>query len=211
MTKIKICGLTRKEDIPGVNVLLPDYIGFVFAEKSKRFISRDVAESLKKELDNRINAVGVFVDADPDEIVTIVQRGIVDAVQLHGNETDEYVSSLKTRVTVPVIQAFQIGDESDITLVCESRADMILLDNGKGTGQSFDWSMVNAVDRPFFLAGGLDDSNVGNAIRQLHPYAVDVSSRVERDGVKDFDKMKAFVTAVRKSEIEDQTWKGKRK
>ena len=199
MTKIKLCGITRAEDIDTINRLQPDYIGFVFWAKSKRNIDRQKAAELKKMLLPGIKTVGVFVDEDVNYVAELMNTGIIDAAQLHGNEDDDYIGSLRklTEESV-IIKAFRIRNGDDLKTAEKSTADMILLDAGKGEGKKFEWGLLKDFDRPYFLAGGLDTENVTEAIRELHPYGVDVSSGIERDGVKDAGLMEKFSEAVRK-------------
>ena len=195
-TKIKMCGLSRPEDIAFANEVKPDYIGFVFAEKSKRYITPEKAAELAEKLDKSIVPVGVFVDSDFEEIMNTVNLGAIRIAQLHGNEPEELVKRLQKN-GVPVIRAFQIKSEADVKKAETSCADHILLDSGKGSGLTFDWSVLKNAARPYFLAGGLDPQNVSRAVTDLHPYAVDTSSGLETDGVKDRNKMIAFADAVR--------------
>lgn len=197
MTKIKLCGLSRECDIEYANELLPEYIGFVFAPKSSRYVDFDKAMKLKRLLDNRIMAVGVFVNANITNIKRLVDSDIIDAVQLHGDEDNRFVDELKKEVNCPIIKAFKIETESDVCIATQSNADFIMLDSGGGTGKAFDHSVLAKIERPFFLAGGLTDANVHDAIAKYHPYAVDTSSFLETDGHKDKNKMLAFVNAVR--------------
>ena len=195
-TKIKMCGLLRPEDIAFANEVRPDYIGFVFAKKSSRYVTPEKAAELAAKLDKSIVPVGVFVDSDFEEIMHTVNLGAVRIAQLHGNEPEELVKRLQEN-GVPVIRAFQIKSEDDVKKAETSCADHILLDSGKGSGLTFDWSVLKNATRPYFLAGGLDPQNVSRAVNDLHPYAVDVSSGLETDGVKDRNKMIAFAAAVR--------------
>lgn len=198
MTKIKLCGLTRPCDIECVNELLPEYIGFVFAPKSKRYISPEKAQQLREILDGRITPVGVFVDENIEVIADLIKRKIIDAVQLHGNESEQYITDLRRVIDCPVIKAFQIESKADIVSANNSSADFVLLDSGGGTGKVFDHSLLKDIARPYFLAGGLTPENVETAVKQLKSFAVDVSSSLETDGFKDKIKMTAFVKAVRK-------------
>lgn len=198
MTKIKLCGLTRPCDIEYVNELLPEYIGFVFAPKSRRYISPEKAEVLREHLDDRITPVGVFVDEKIEIIADLIKRKIIDIVQLHGNESEQYIEDLRRVIDCPVIKAFRIESEADIVSANNSSADYVLLDSGGGTGKVFDHSLLKDIARPYFLAGGLTPENVETAIKQLAPFAVDASSSLETDGFKDKIKMTAFVNAVRK-------------
>ena len=198
MTKIKLCGLTRPCDIEYVNELLPEYIGFVFAPKSRRYISPEKAEVLREHLDDRITPVGVFVDEKIEVIADLIKRKIIDIVQLHGNESEQYIEDLRRAIDCPVIKAFRIESEADIVSANNSSADYVLLDSGGGTGKVFDHSLLKDIARPYFLAGGLTPENVETAVKQLKSFAVDVSSSLETDGFKDKIKMTAFVNAVRK-------------
>ena len=198
MTQIKLCGLRRPEDIEAVNRLKPEYIGFVFAGKSKRYVDPETAASLKEALDPSIKAVGVFVNEEFSVVEYLLKKHVIDVAQLHGNESEAYINKLKKSTGKIVIRAFKIKSSEDVEVAVKSPADYILLDAGAGDGVSFDWSVVKDVERPFFLAGGLDPDNVSEAIKSVHPFAVDVSSGIETDGFKDIDKMTAFVNAVRK-------------
>ena len=198
MTKIKLCGLTRPCDIECVNELLPEYIGFVFAPKSKRNISAEKAEMLRSMLDFKITPVGVFVDEKIEVIADLIKRKIIDIVQLHGNESEQYIEDLRRVIDCPVIKAFRIESEADIASANQSSADYVLLDSGGGTGKVFDHSLLKDIARPYFLAGGLTPENVETAVKQLAPFAVDASTSLETDGFKDKIKMTAFVNAVRK-------------
>ena len=199
MTKIKMCGLRRPEDIEFANMVKPDYIGYVFAEKSKRYIATEKAAELTKLLDGDIVPVGVFVDETMENVIAAVKMGAVKMVQLHGSESEDFISELKSR-GIPVIKAFQVGAAEDIAAAERSCADMVLLDSGKGSGQTFDWSLVGSIKRPYLLAGGVTAENAAQAIRQLRPFGVDASSCLETDGFKDIAKMKAFAQAVRAAE-----------
>ncbi len=200
MTKIKLCGLSRLDDIEAANELKPDYIGFVFASKSKRYITYEKATELKSRLSSEIQAVGVFVNEHPQDVAKLLQNGIIDIAQLHGDEDDDYITQLRLLTDKPIIKAFRIETVNDIKTAEQSTADYILLDSGTGTGTVFDWDLAKSIRRPYFLAGGLDAHNVADAIKALHPFAVDVSSGIETNGVKDKTKIAAFVAAVRREE-----------
>lgn len=204
MTAIKLCGLSRPSDIVAANELKPEYIGFVFAPKSKRFITPNGAEELKKLLDTGIKAVGVFVNESAEKVAELLENGIIDIAQLHGSEDDSYISLLRSLTSKPIIKAFRITEKADITAAVNSTADYVLLDSGAGTGTTFDWELIKDIDRPYFLAGGLEITNVGNAVKTLHPFAVDVSSGIETNGLKDEVKMAEFVAAVRKEDHNDK-------
>lgn len=197
-TKIKLCGLTRESDIEVANQLLPEYIGFVFAKKSRRYLSPERAKELRTLLRAEISAVGVFVREEPEIVAELLQSGVIDAAQLHGGEDAAYVARLRALTDHPIIQAFRADRAKNLLAAAESRVDCVLLDSGEGgTGSPFDWNVLQTFPRPYFLAGGLNPENVADAIDKLHPYAVDVSSGIETDGKKDPEKMRAFVRAVR--------------
>lgn len=198
MTKIKLCGLSRPCDIDYVNELLPEYIGFVFWGKSKRFVSPERAGELRNKLRKEIIPVGVFVDEKIEVIAKLVKDGVIDIVQLHGRESEEYIDELRRRTACPIIKAYLIKSEEDVIEAKGSKADFVLLDSGLGGGKTFDHSLLKGINRPYFLAGGLTPENVGAAVKELKPFAVDASSSLETEGFKDKEKMTAFVKAVRK-------------
>lgn len=196
-TRLKICGLSRASDIAYANELKPDYIGFVFAPKSRRYVTPAMAHRLKAQLANDIQAVGVFVNEPLCSIRALAEAGTIDVIQLHGDENNTYLSSLRDITDKPMIQAFRIDSRQAFMRTLASEADYILLDNGGGgTGQTFDWSLIEKIERPYFLAGGLDCNNIAEAITRFHPFAVDVSSGAETDGYKDYYKMKALIQIV---------------
>ena len=198
MTKIKYCGLSRIEDILTVNKLDIDYIGFVFAKKSRRYVTPKRALELKAHLRNNIKTLGVFVNTPVDKVVALYKEGIIDIAQLHGNEDNEYIAKLRSICDIPIFKAFSINTENDIKTANESMADMILLDSGKGgTGTVFDWSLLKGINRDYFLAGGLGIDNIAQAISILNPYGVDVSSGIETDGLKDKNKMIRLASIIR--------------
>ncbi|MCR5788951.1 MAG: phosphoribosylanthranilate isomerase [Lachnospiraceae bacterium] len=200
MTRIKLCGIRRITEIDVINTLKPDYVGFVFAPKSKRAVTKQTAEELRLRLHRDIKTVGVFVDEELSVVTELLQAGIIDIAQLHGHETEEYIGRLKDVSGKPVIRALRIRKKEDLALADTCAADHILLDAGAGDGVTFDWTWLQTVKRPYFLAGGLNPENVGGAVQMLRPFGVDVSSGIETDGVKDFEKMRAFVEAVRQQD-----------
>ena len=201
MTKIKLCGLGRPCDIEWANALMPDYIGFVFAQKSKRYVSPERAKALREGLDSNIRAVGVFVNEAPEVVADLLNTGVIDMAQLHGGEDEEYIKALRGLTDKPLIKAFRVDGPADLEKARNSSADYVLLDNGAGgTGTAFDWALLKGFDRPYFLAGGLGPGNVRQAIKALDPFAVDVSSGIETNGGKDYTKMTAFVNAARHEE-----------
>lgn len=198
MTKIKLCGLSRVCDIEAANELGVEYVGFVFAPESRRYITPQKAEKLKGMLARGIEAVGVFVNDRPENIAELLNRGIIDIAQLHGSEDEDYIGRLRDMTGRPIIKAVKIRGAEDIKAARCSGADYVLLDSGAGTGAAFNWRLIHNMQRPYFLAGGLDSGNVGGAVALLEPYAVDVSSGIETNGLKDKFKMAKFVAAVRR-------------
>lgn len=203
-TLVKLCGLHRPEDVAAANAAAPDLVGFVVDfPRSHRNVPAADLPVLSAGVDPAIVRVGVFVDEDPASVAALVAAGAIDACQLHGHEDEAYLARLRAELAAagvpdaPVIQAFRVRSAEDVSRAQASGADVILLDNGQGTGQRFDWSLVSGVGRPFVLAGGLDPNNVAEAIAATHPLAVDMSSGVETDGTKDQAKMRAAAAAVR--------------
>ncbi len=202
MTKIKMCGLFREEDITYANEVNPDYIGFVFYKKSHRYVGMETASRLRSKLDDGIQAVGVFVDEDISLIKELVDKKIIDIVQLHGHEDEEYIKELRDTLGesyTKIIKAIVIKSESDIPKP-QPLVDYYLLDSGMGSGSSFDWNLIKDLQTPIFLAGGLNTENISKALSLVKPYAVDVSSGIETDKVKDFDKMRLFASLVRNNQ-----------
>ena len=198
MVKIKICGLKRFEDIGIVNKYKPDYIGFVFAD-SKRKVSHNLACKLKEKLSSDIISVGVFVDAHPEEILELYSKGIIEIAQLHGKENEEYIRNLKekTNYELKIIKAIEITQDTNLLSYDNSLADYLLFDSGKGSGKTFDWCLLRKdLKKEFFLAGGLNSSNVIEAITEFNPYAVDLSSSLETNGFKDENKIKEIMEVI---------------
>lgn len=192
--KIKICGLSRAEDVLYVNAAKPDYIGFVFAE-SKRRVAPEFAALLRRELDPSITPVGVFRNAPTRDILTLIARGVINIAQLHGDESEADIRALKT-AGATVVKAINVESRADIAAFERGSADYLLLDSGGGAGKVFDWSFVNNVAKPFFLAGGINISNIRKAA-ELNPFAIDLSGGVETDGVKDKRKIIEIVNAIK--------------
>lgn len=199
-TKIKICGLKCPEDIAYVNEAKPDYCGFIIEfPKSSRNVTGDQVRILIAELDKNIIPVGVFVNAAPERVEELLLDGTIRIAQLHGQEDDDYIRRIQKNTGSQVIKAFSVKEAQDIELALKSPADYILLDQGGGgTGQTFDWSLIPEIKRPFFLAGGLGADNLEQAVDTIRPYAVDLSSSVETDGVKDRSKILEAVSLVHK-------------
>ncbi|HIR97505.1 MAG TPA: phosphoribosylanthranilate isomerase [Candidatus Merdisoma faecalis] len=200
MTKIKICGLRRPQDIEAVNAARPDFAGFVVeVPGSRRSVDKRELRELAGRLKEGILSVGVFVNAPPELVAELLEEGTLDLAQLHGQEDEIYMAELRRLTEKPLIQAFSIQTGQDAEQALESRADYLLLDQGRGgTGQTFDWSLLPEINRPFFLAGGLGEENLERAIRQVRPWAVDLSSSLETDGQKDPEKILRAVDLVRR-------------
>ncbi len=199
MTKIKLCGMMCETDIETANRLQPDLVGFVFAKKSRRYVTDEQAAGLRRALSDRIPAAGVFVNEEISHVVRLLQLGVINVVQLHGGEGEEYLKELRKQTDAPIIRAFRIREREDIAKVrAFDENTKILLDAGSGDGMTFRWEWLKDADFDFYLAGGLTVENVAEAVRIYHPYGVDVSSGIETDGRKDIRKMEAFVRTVRK-------------
>lgn len=198
MVKIKICGLKRLEDIKIVNKYNPDYIGFVFAD-TKRKVSHELAKQLKNKLNSHIVSVGVFVDAPKEEILKLYDEKIIDIAQLHGLESEEYIIDLKekTNYELKIIKAIEMSKDINLLNYVSSNADYLLLDSGKGSGKTFDWKLIRKdLKKEFFLAGGLNNKNIKEAIEEFNPYAVDLSSSLEINGFKDENKIKEIMEII---------------
>ena len=199
MVKIKICGIRRLEDIEIANRYRPDYIGFVFAD-SKRKVSHDLDRRLKDNLDSDIIAVGVFVNADEDEIVKLFDEGVIEIAQLHGSESEQYILDLKEKTNneLKIINAIEMTSDVDLLEYNDSYSDYLLLDSGKGSGKTFDWSLIRKdLKKEFFLAGGLNSENASQAIEEFSPFAIDLSSSLETNGFKDENKVKEIMEVIK--------------
>ena len=197
-TKIKFCGLRREEDVKFAASIGADFMGFILSERFKRFVKPEDVASYRQYVPSNAKTVGVFVDETEDYVIRTSETAKLDMIQLHGSEDDRYITDIKEKTGLPVIKMVKPVSESDIIAARHCVADLILLDSGTGTGKVFDWSLIKDFDRDYILAGGLSPDNVGEAVTRLRPYAVDVSSGVETEGIKDFSKMKAFASEVRK-------------
>lgn len=200
MTKIKICGLYRAIDIVYANLAMPDFIGFIIDyPKSHRSITKEQALDFKKMLNPKIKVVGVFVDEKVEVIQEICEEKIIDIVQLHGNENEEYIEKLRMCIpNIEIWKAFQVHSLEDVVHAEKSSANRVLFDSGYGTGELFDWSIISSFTKPIILAGGLTPALIPKAVSLLHPWAVDISSGVESEGRKDKEKISAAVTATKK-------------
>ncbi len=195
--KVKICGLSRPADIEAVNQYQPDYAGFIINfPKSHRNCTPEQVQALHAQLSDSIPAVGVTVNQPLETVAALLEQGIIDIAQLHGQEDEAYICELKRRTGKPVWKAFRIRSANDLDAARASSADMILLDNGYGTGETFDWTLVRDIGRPFILAGGLCESNIFDAAK-MHPDAMDISSGVETNRVKDPEKIRTLIERIR--------------
>lgn len=200
--KIKICGIRRMEDVQYLNESMPDYAGFVFAD-TRRYVPPEEAAVLRKQMNRQIQAFGVFVNASHEQIVHCVKEKIIDVIQLHGDETEEEIEWLKRECHVPIVKAVRVKHRADILSADQLPCDYLLLDTYQasqygGTGRTFSWEVIpETLGHPYFLAGGLNGSNICDAIRRVPCYGVDVSGGVETEGVKDRKKIQEIVAAVR--------------
>lgn len=204
--KVKICGLRRFEDIDYVNEFLPDYAGFIFAPQSKRYITSDFALKLKKNLNEKIKSVGVFVNENLENIRKIADLHIIDLIQLHGDEKETFTDKVKSTTNLPVIKAFK-ADENLRKNINFTKADFVLIDSCQGnkfggTGTIFDWSVIpESIKGRLFLAGGINSSNIREAMK-INPYCLDINSGVETDGFKDKIKIKEVFEIIKETEYE---------
>lgn len=197
MAKIKICGLMSLADIQTVNQYKPDYIGFVFARKSRRYLAPQQAAGLKEQLSPDIAAVGVFVDEPKENVADLLNQDIIDIAQLHGQETEEEIQWIQGHTGKQVVKAVSVQSEDDITCWSKSHADYLLLDHGSGgTGRTFDWNLVTDCGKPYFLAGGINLGNLSKALA-VGAYAIDLSGGAETDGRKDPAKIAEIIRIVR--------------
>lgn len=208
MTKVKICGLKTLADVEAVNRYLPEYVGFVFAD-TRRFVTDEQAFLMKKALDKKIKSVGVFVDEPLAHVVSLCENGIIDAAQLHGAESEAYIRELKQKTDICVIKATRVQTPQQVLKAMSDEADYMLFDTYKkgepgGTGERFSLEILEQclpdIQKPFFVAGGLDCDNVLEVIGRTKCFAVDVSSGVETDGKKEEQKIKQFIETVRGKE-----------
>lgn len=195
--KVKLCGMRRPEDISYVNEFCPDYVGFVFAE-SKRRVNMEQARMLISALQPEIRSVGVFVNESQDRMLEIAEAVRLDVIQLHGDEDYRYIKELRSKTSLPVWKAVRVNTAFDIVKADALPVDALLLDSFTpgvygGSGRTANWEIIKKAARrkPIFLAGGLREDNLQEAIRQVRPYGVDLSGGIETDGVKDREKIKA--------------------
>lgn len=217
MIKVKLCGIKTPEDTEIVNCFKPDYAGIIFYPKSKRYVTDAEAGKLRNELDKTIPVVGVFVDEAIEHIADLYNAGIIQVIQLHGHENEAYIESLRKLLPmkqesnievlkdfgnrVPIIKAARVKDGSEIKPAEQTDCDMLLLDNYEqgvagGTGKRFDLSLIPKIEKPYFVAGGIDADNVREVLTQSVPYGIDVSSSIETDGHKDWKKVEKLMLVM---------------
>lgn len=202
MVKIKICGIRRTEDIEIINKYRPDYIGFICSTGYFRYVPIENAFRLKKMLDPSVKVAGVFVNESIEYIEKYLVNNVIDVIQLHGTEDDEYIGKLRKiikllDINIPIMKAYKISGEKDIIMAKRSTADYLLLDSGAGTGKIFDWKLIKNIGRPFYLAGGINPDNVCDAVKNVNPYGIDVSSGVETNRVKDPEKIGQLIMKIK--------------
>lgn len=203
MSLVKICGLKRSCDIDYANKYKPDYIGFVFAKSSRQVIPQQ-AEILKEKLSKDIKTVGVFVNEPIENIAMLCNKNIIDVIQLHGDENNDYINQLKKLTDKKIIKAVRVKSSEQVLQAEKLDCDYLLLDAYSknaygGLGETFNWDIIPNLAKPFFLAGGLNSDNVSQAIQTVQPYCVDLSSGAETDGFKDEEKIKLIIDKVRRT------------
>lgn len=193
----KVCGIRSRDDVRILNSVRPDMAGFVFHRPSRRYVDPGDALELRGLMDRSIASVGVFVDDDPRFIADLVGNETISVVQLHGSEDAMYIHGLRALTHAPIVKAFVVEGDDDIREANLSPADLVMLDAGKGSGRRFDWSLADGMRRDYILSGGLDPTNLQEALERVRPFGVDVSSGVETDGRKDPSKVSEFLGVVR--------------
>lgn len=199
MVKVKICGICHESEIAIMNELVPDFVGFVFARKSRHFISPEHASYLRSKLKPGIKSVGVFNNESLHSVAMCVETAGLSMVQLHGDETGEYIAALREYVHCPIMKVYKVAKPIDAEKALYSTADYVMLDGGNaGDGKTFDWSMLGRMRRKFFLSGGLNPDNIQQALLlDPQPYALNTNSGVEAHRTKDFRKVMKFIQTVK--------------
>lgn len=198
MARVKICGINSPEDVEIVNELKPDYVSFAFY-KNKRQVTYEKARKLKQLLDKDIRVIGVFVDENTNVVASAANDDLLDVIEFHGNEGPGEIERIKAFTSKPIIQGFRIRSRADVEVALDSHADSILMYSDSECGVPMDWKLLTNVTRPYFLAGGLNADNIEKAIKICHPFAVSVTTGVETDGIKDREKMAAFIKIARRT------------
>ena len=203
MTVIKLCGLMDMQAVEAVNALKPDYAGFICSRPFRRYVEPERLKEFRALLCDEVKAVGVFVNEPLSLPVKLFQEGLIDVIQLHGQEDNDYIASLRKEIgTCLIFQAVKIDSIEAVKRAEASLADLVIADGGTGEGKGFDHSLLALLQRDYLLAGGLNPDNVKDAVKRLRPYGVDTSSGIETDRNKDPEKMRAFVQQVRKADHE---------
>ncbi len=199
MVKVKICGICHEAEIGIMNELVPDYVGFVFVKKSRHFIAPEHAGYLRSKLRDGIKSVGVFANESLKSVALCVETAGLNMVQLHGDETGEYVAALREYIRCPIMKVYKISKPIDAEKAMYSTADYVMLDGGNsGDGKTFDWSLLGRARRKFFLSGGLNPENMQKALElEPQPYALNASSGLEANRMKDFRKVMKFILGVK--------------
>ncbi len=198
MARVKICGINSPEDVEIVNELKPDYVSFAFY-KNKCQVTYEKARKLKQLLDKDIRVIGVFVDENTNVVASAANDDLLDVIEFHGNEGPGEIERIKAFTSKPIIQGFRIRSRADVKVALDSHADNILMYSSSESGVPMDWKLLTNVTRPYFLAGGLNADNIEKAIKICHPFAVSVTTGVETDGIKDREKMAAFIKMARRT------------
>jgi phosphoribosylanthranilate isomerase len=197
MTLVKLCGMRSERDVHEAAEAGADAIGMVLTPGFRRSVGLGDAAKMARLIPKGVMSVGVFVDSPAEEVAFMAGSLGLKAVQLHGSESDGYISRLRGMTDAAIIKSFIVRSAEDIRKAGFSSADLILLDGGMGSGKAFDTSLLSLMGREYILAGGLTPDSVSEAVIKLHPYAVDVSSGIETDGAKDPEKMRAFVRGAK--------------
>lgn len=197
--KVKICGIRRPEDVQSINQSKPDYVGFIVDfPKSHRSVSIEALQNLTSQVDSSIEKVGVFVDTPLEVIADLLNQSIIDIAQLHGKQDENDIKQLKELTPKPIWKAFSVNSNTDLREAEASSADLVLLDHESGgTGQTFDWSLIQDFNRPYLLAGGMNETTIPRALAELKPDGIDVSSGVETNKFKDPEKIERIVRMIK--------------
>lgn len=199
MVKVKICGICHEAEIGIMNELVPDFVGFVFVKKSRHFIAPEHAGYLRSKLRKGIKSVGVFANESLRSVAMCVETAGLNMVQLHGDETAEYIAALREYIRCPIMKVYKVARPIDAERAMYSTADYVMLDGGSaGDGKTFDWSMLGRVRRKFFLSGGLTPDNMEQALLlDPRPYALNASSGLEANRMKDYRKVMKFILGIK--------------
>lgn len=202
--KIKFCGIRRKEDVQYINELEPDYMGMILTSGFRRSVGIEQAKELVDECNPKVKKVGVFVNQSIEEVLNISTKLSLDVIQLHGEENLEYIEKISDKAKCQIWKAVRVKCADEIRVADTFPVDLLVLEGyvtGEvgGTGVEADWELIakNPPRKPFLLAGGLTPQNVEGVSKIVKPFGVDVSSGIETDGIKDFNKMKEIIIKIR--------------